>query len=107
MSRLAASIGGKTGVNAHQGKNLVGTFHPPAAVLADPAVLATLHPEHLGAGLVEAVKHGVVADAGYFAWLGEHAEGLLARDISRLKELVARSVVIKAEVVAEDERDHE
>lgn len=105
LAMVDASIGGKTGVNAHQGKNLVGAFHSPAAVLADPAVLATLHPEHLGAGLVEAVKHGVVADAAYFGWLGEHAEGLLAKDIPLLSELVTRSVAIKAEVVTEDERE--
>jgi 3-dehydroquinate synthase len=105
LAMVDASIGGKTGVNAHQGKNLVGAFHPPAAVLTDPSVLVTLHPEHLGAGLVEAVKHGVVADAGYFGWLGEHAEGLLAPDITLLNELVIRSVAIKAEVVAEDERE--
>lgn len=105
LAMVDASIGGKTGVNVHQGKNLVGTFHPPAAVLADPAVLATLHPEHLGAGLVEAIKHGVVADAGHFGWLGEHAEGLLARDITLLSALVTRSVAIKAGVVAEDERE--
>lgn len=105
LAMVDAAIGGKTGVNAHQGKNLVGAFHPPAAVLADPAVLATLHPEHLGAGLVEAVKHGVVADPGYFSWLGEHAEGLLARDVALMTELVTRSVAIKAELVAEDERE--
>jgi 3-dehydroquinate synthase len=100
-----ASVGGKTGINTSQGKNLVGSFHPPTAVLADPAVLATLHPEHLGAGMVEAVKHGIVADADYFFWIDEHGEGLLAKDPDLLAELVTRSVSIKATIVSADERE--
>ena len=105
LAMVDASIGGKTGVNVRQGKNLVGAFHPPVAVLSDPDVLATLHPEHLGAGLVEALKHGVVADAEYFEWIGAHATRLLARDRAVVGELVSRSVAIKAAVVAEDERE--
>jgi 3-dehydroquinate synthase len=64
-----------------------------------------LHPEHLGAGLVEALKHGIVADADYFRWIEEHAEGLLAKDPDLLAELVTRSVRIKATIVSEDERE--
>lgn len=105
LAMVDASIGGKTGVNVHQGKNLVGTFHPPQAVLSDPDVLSTLHPEHLGAGLVEALKHGVVADAKYFEWIGANATSLLACDRAVLGELVSRSVAIKAAVVAEDEQE--
>lgn len=105
LAMVDASIGGKTGVNVRQGKNLVGTFHPPQAVLSDPDVLSTLHPEHLGAGLVEALKHGVVADAKYFGWIGANARSLLARDRAVLGELVSRSVAIKAAVVAEDEQE--
>jgi len=105
LAMVDASIGGKTGINVHQGKNLVGAFHPPQAVLSDPAVLGSLHPEHLGAGLVEALKHGVVADAEYFEWIGANATSLLARDRAVLGELVSRSVAIKAAVVGEDERE--
>lgn len=105
VAMVDASVGGKTGVNTRHGKNLVGAFHPPAAVLADPAVLATLHPAHLGAGLVEALKHGIVADAEYFAWIREHSEALLLGDPALMTELVSRSVAIKAAVVSGDERE--
>ncbi|MGQ0701565.1 MAG: 3-dehydroquinate synthase [Gemmatimonadales bacterium] len=105
LAMVDASVGGKTGVNTRQGKNLVGAFHPPVAVVADPAVLGTLHAEHLGAGLVEALKHGIVADAGYFAWIEEHAELLLNRNAQALTELITRSVKLKAAVVSEDERE--
>jgi 3-dehydroquinate synthase len=100
-----ASVGGKTGVNTRAGKNLVGAFHPPAAVVADPTVLATLHPDHFAAGLVEAVKHGIVADAGYFDWIDRQLESLRNREPAVLTELVARSVRIKAKLVGEDERE--
>ena len=100
-----ASVGGKTGVNARHGKNLIGAFHPPVAVLADPAALTTLHPAHLGAGLVEALKHGIIADQDYFAWIGAQSEALLRRDAHLLTELVSRSVLIKAGIVSADERE--
>ena len=103
VAMVDASVGGKTGVNSRHGKNLIGAFHPPVAVLADPALLDTLHPEHLGAGLVEALKHGIVADRGYFDWIGAHADALQQRDRGALTELVTRSVVIKAGIVADDE----
>jgi 3-dehydroquinate synthase len=105
LAMVDASVGGKTGVNTPQGKNLVGAFHPPVGVLADPAALATLHPAHLGAGLVEGLKHGLVADASYFSWIDDNAAGLLAGDLALLTELVARSVRIKAGIVSEDERE--
>ena len=105
VAMVDASVGGKTGVNTSHGKNLVGAFHPPAGVVIDPRVLGTLHPEHLGAGLVEALKHGIVADADYFRWIGTNATGLVGRDQDLLTELIARSVAIKAGIVAEDERE--
>ena len=105
LAMVDASVGGKTGVNTRHGKNLVGAFHPPAGVLADPTVLATLAEEHLGAGLVEALKHGLVADAEYFAWIGARTGALLHRDPGTLAELIARSVGIKAAIVSEDERE--
>jgi len=105
LAMVDASVGGKTGLNTPHGKNLVGAFHPPVAVLADPDVLRTLHPAHLGAGLVEALKHGIVADAAYFRWIGQNAPDLLGGDPTLLTELVATSVRIKAAIVSEDERD--
>lgn len=105
LAMVDASIGGKTGVNVEKGKNLVGALHPPVAVLADPLVLGTLHVEHLGAGFVEALKHGVVTDPGYFQWMEDHATGLRAREPELLTELITRSVVIKAGIVSEDEAE--
>ena len=105
LAMVDASVGGKTGVNVPQGKNLVGAFYPPRAVFADPAALQSLHREHLGAGLVEALKHGLVADAGYFEWIDREAERLLRLDLTALTELISRSVAIKAAIVAEDERE--
>jgi len=105
VAMVDASVGGKTGVNSRHGKNLIGAFHPPVAVLADPTVLGSLHPAHFGAGLVEALKHGIVADRDYFAWMAAQTETLLHRDLHVLTELVSRSVVIKAGVVSGDERE--
>ncbi len=105
LAMVDASVGGKTGVNTHHGKNLVGAFHPPAAVIADPGVLTTLGRTHLRGGLIEAVKHGLVADAEYYDWIEAQAEPLLARDPTALATLVERSVRIKGEVVGADERE--
>jgi 3-dehydroquinate synthase len=105
LAMIDASVGGKTGVDTDAGKNLVGAFHQPAAVVADVNVLATLPREHLRAGLAEAIKHGVIADAAYFDWLQPLLADLDARDAGQLEELVARSVAIKADVVRRDERE--
>ena len=105
LAMLDASVGGKTGVDTPDGKNLIGAFHPTAAVIADPATLATLPEREFRGGLVEAVKHGLIADADYFAWIEREAERLLRRDPDGLERLVRRSVEIKAEVVSADERE--
>ncbi|HEY7613363.1 MAG TPA: 3-dehydroquinate synthase [Gemmatimonadales bacterium] len=105
LAMLDASVGGKTGVDTPGGKNLIGAFHPPVAVLADPLVLATLPDREYRAGLAEAVKHGLIADRDYFAWMEGSADALVARDPGALQQLVRRSVEIKAEVVGEDERE--
>jgi 3-dehydroquinate synthase len=105
LAMLDASVGGKTGVDTPEGKNLIGAFHPPAAVLADPRVLATLPERDYRGGMAEAVKHGLIADAGYFAWMERDAEVLIRRDESALTRLVRRSVELKAEVVSGDERE--
>jgi 3-dehydroquinate synthase len=105
LAMLDASVGGKTGVDTPEGKNLIGAFHPPAAVIADPGTLATLPEREFRAGLAEAVKHGLIADADYFGWIEEAATALLRRDPDALERLVRRSVEIKAEVVSADERE--
>ncbi|HEY4216387.1 MAG TPA: 3-dehydroquinate synthase [Gemmatimonadaceae bacterium] len=107
LAMIDASVGGKTGVDTPAGKNLVGAFHHPAAVIADISVLATLPPEHLRAGLAEAIKHGVIADAAYFDSVLRFASTLSNPDVagSAMLDLVARSVEIKADVVRRDERE--
>jgi 3-dehydroquinate synthase len=105
LAMLDASVGGKTGVDTPEGKNLIGAFHPPAAVLADPRALATLPERELRSGMAEAVKHGLIADADYFAWMERDVEALLRRDEASITRLVRRSVEIKAEVVSGDERE--
>lgn len=97
LAMIDASIGGKTGVDTRAGKNLVGAFHAPAAVLIDIDVLSSLPAAHRRAGLAEAIKHGVIADAEYFASLDDAKVTL---------EVVARSVEIKAAVVAADSHEH-
>jgi 3-dehydroquinate synthase len=105
LAMVDASIGGKTGVDTPQGKNLIGAFHPPVAVLSDPRTLATLPDREYRGGLAEAVKHGLIADREYFKWMEREADALLRRDSAALEHLVRRSVEIKAEVVGEDERE--
>jgi 3-dehydroquinate synthase len=103
LAMVDASVGGKVGVDTGAGKNLVGAFHPPALVLADPALLATLPDRGYREGLAEAVKHGVVADTSYFDWIAANAAGLVKRDPKLVAQLVTRSVEIKAGVVSRDE----
>ena len=105
LAMLDASVGGKTGVDTTYGKNLIGAFHPPAAVVADPLVLKTLPERAYRAGLAEAVKHGLIADAAYFAWMEKQADALAQREPTALTRLIWRSVEIKAEVVSGDERE--
>jgi len=102
LAMVDASVGGKTGVDTAAGKNLVGAFHQPRLVVADPEVLASLPEAELRAGLAEAVKHGAIADAAYLDGIARDADRLLGRDAGALAALVARSVEIKAEVVAAD-----
>ena len=108
LAMIDASIGGKTGVDTPAGKNLVGAFHQPAAVVADPDVLRTLPSDHLRAGLAEALKHGVIADAAYFDDVASAAPAIVAGDRAAgtaLERVVVRSISIKAEVVRRDERE--
>jgi 3-dehydroquinate synthase len=105
LAMIDSSIGGKTGVDVPAGKNLLGAFHQPRLVVADLDALATLPAPQLAAGMAEAVKHGVIADAGYFDLLDREQRSIAAKDLTILEQVVARSVEIKAEVVAADERE--
>lgn len=105
LAMLDASVGGKVGVDLPLGKNLVGAFHPPALVLTDPEVLTSLPERDLRGGMAEAVKHGLIADPVYFEWIGANAAPLIARDLEALTHLIRRSVEIKGEIVAADERE--
>ena len=106
LAMIDASIGGKTGVDTPAGKNLVGAFHQPAAVIVDPDTLATLPAAELRAGLAEAIKHGAIADVGYFDRI-EHALPTLLADVrsAAMHDLIAGSIAIKAGVVQRDERE--
>ena len=105
LAQVDSAVGGKTAVNHPGGKNLVGAFHQPRAVLADVGVLRTLPPREFAAGLAEVVKYGVIADARFFAWLEAHATELSAGAPGALRHAVCRACQIKAEVVAGDERE--
>ena len=106
LAMIDASIGGKTGVDTPAGKNLVGAFHRPRAVIADPSVLATLPANHLRSGLAEAIKHGAIADAAYFLRIADSLPSLLADPgDDAMRALILRSVEIKASIVVQDERE--
>ena len=105
LAMIDSSIGGKTGVDVPAGKNLLGAFHQPRVVVADPELLASLSSVQLAAGLAEAVKHGVIADAEYFGFLESDFAAIFAKHAPALQRVVRRSVEIKASVVAQDERE--
>ena len=104
LAQVDSSVGGKTGINSPQGKNLIGTFHQPALVVADTATLDTLPPRQFRAGYAEIVKYGLLGDARFFAWLeANHAE-IFAGGPAR-EQAIAASCRAKAAVVARDERE--
>ncbi|MDZ7828452.1 MAG: 3-dehydroquinate synthase [Halofilum sp. (in: g-proteobacteria)] len=103
LAQVDSSVGGKTGVNHALGKNMIGAFHQPRAVLADIATLDTLDDRQLHAGLAEVIKYGLIADADFFGWLEHNMPTLLTREAAPLAEAIERSCRIKAEVVAADE----
>ena len=105
LAQVDSSVGGKTAINTEWGKNLIGAFHQPRAVLCDIGTLSTLPDRQLRAGLAEVVKYGVVADPDFFSWLEENGAALLERDPAALRHAVRRSVEIKAAIVGEDETD--
>lgn len=105
LAQVDSSVGGKTGINHALGKNMIGVFHQPLAVIADVGALATLPPRELRAGLAEVIKHGLVLDAEFFAWLETNVGRLLAGEAEALTHAVLRSCTLKADVVAADERE--
>ncbi|WP_295881323.1 3-dehydroquinate synthase [uncultured Thiohalocapsa sp.] len=105
LAQVDSSVGGKTGVNHPLGKNMIGAFHQPRAVIADTDTLRTLPERELAAGLAEVVKYGLIRDPAFFDWLEAHREHLLARDADALAEAIERSCRNKAAVVAADERE--
>ena len=102
LAMVDSSVGGKTAVDIAQGKNLVGAFHPPCAVIADTAALRTLPPRELRAGFAEVIKYGAIVDAPFLDWLDADADGLLAGDDAVLAEAIARSCAHKAAIVERD-----
>lgn len=105
LSQVDSSVGGKTGVNHPAGKNLIGAFHQPCAVLADTDTLRTLPDRELRAGLAEVIKYGLIHDAAFLAWLESAMPRLLARDPEALTHAIRRSCEVKAAIVALDERE--
>ena len=105
LAQVDSSVGGKTAVNHPQGKNMIGAFHQPVAVLADTATLSTLPSREYAAGLAEVVKYGVIEDAVFFEFLEQHSDDLLAKDGAVLSQVILRCCAIKAEVVSADERE--
>jgi len=105
LAQVDSSVGGKTAIDTARGKNLIGAFHQPRLVLADQDVLATLPEREMRAGYAEVVKYGLLGDFRFFEWLEANGERVLARESEALGEAVARSVAMKAEIVAEDETE--
>jgi 3-dehydroquinate synthase len=105
LAQVDSSVGGKTGINHPLGKNMIGAFHQPLAVVADTGTLATLPDREFRAGLAEVVKYGAIHDAGFFAWLETNLGALLARDPAALAHAIHRSCEVKAEIVSLDERE--
>lgn len=105
LAQVDSAVGGKTAVNHPGGKNLIGAFHQPSAVLVDTDTLATLPDREFCAGLAEVVKYGLIVDPEFFTWLETHAQDLLARDPAALQHAIQLSCRHKADIVAEDERE--
>jgi len=105
LAQVDSSVGGKTGINHPLGKNMIGAFYQPRAVIADTATLNTLPARELSAGLAEVIKHGAILDADFFDWIEANIEPLIARDRHAIGYAIARSCEIKSDVVRKDERE--
>lgn len=105
LAQVDSSVGGKTGINHPLGKNMIGAFYQPQAVIADTATLHTLPPRELSAGVAEVIKHGAIIDAPFFDWIEANMSKLVGRDSAALAYAIQRSCEIKADVVRQDERE--
>ena len=105
LAQVDSSVGGKTGINTRQGKNLVGVFHQPSLVIADSDILSTLPPREMRAGYAEVVKYGLLGDAGFFRWLEKNWRGVFGNSSSTLTQAIEISVKAKAAIVARDEME--
>ena len=105
LAQVDSSVGGKTAINTPAGKNLVGAFHQPALVLADPGALATLPVRDVRAGYAEVVKYGLIDDPAFFEWCETRGEALIGGELAARTEAIARSVAAKARIVAADEKE--
>jgi len=105
LAQVDSSVGGKTGINHPLGKNMIGAFHQPVAVIADLNTLRTLPPRELSAGLAEVIKHGAIADADFLDWIEANTSALLACNTDAMAHAVLRSCEIKSAVVSADERE--
>lgn len=105
LAQVDSSVGGKTGINHPLGKNMIGAFHQPTAVIADLNTLKTLPPRELSAGLAEVIKHGAIADEQFLAWIEANTSALLACNTDAMAHAVLRSCEIKSAVVSADEKE--
>lgn len=105
LSQVDSSVGGKTAVNHPLGKNMIGAFYQPQAVLIDTDTLSTLPAREFSAGMAEVIKYGIIYDATFFSWLEEHIDALKQKEQSALEKAIFRCCQIKAEIVAEDEKE--
>jgi len=105
VAQVDSAVGGKTGVNLPEGKNLVGSFYPPRRVLVDPEVLSSLPEREFRGGLAEVIKYGVIRDASLFCFLEENIGAILRREADALEQIIRRSIEIKANVVSRDEKE--
>lgn len=105
LAQVDSSVGGKTAVNHPLGKNMIGAFHQPKCVVIDTGLLASLPSRELSAGLAEVIKYGLIADLDFFEWLENNIDKLMARDADALSYAIERSCRIKADIVAQDERE--
>ena len=105
LSQVDSSVGGKTGVNHRLGKNMIGAFHQPIAVLIDTDVLETLPAREMSAGIAEVIKYGLLGDETFLSWIEDHLDELIAKEPSALSKAIERSCKMKAAIVARDERE--
>lgn len=106
LSQVDSSVGGKTAVNHPLGKNMIGAFYQPKAVVIDPTTLGTLPANEFAAGMAEVIKYGIIYDAEFFDWLETHKANIKQQDPSALSTMIARCCQIKADIVNQDEKEH-